>query len=325
MTMTDLDGIVDDYLSRLDAALRRLPTSQRSQIVAEVSEHVSAGRTALETQDERSLRLLLVRTGDPNEIAAAALLDAPLATSRRRTFARRNGRRVVLIGVVILLVAAGAIAYAAQSGTSTVVMPNVVGKSANLAEAVLGTDGVQHYNLVSAPSVRQPAGTVFKTTPSAGVVVKPGDVTAIFISTGPSFVPRLVGLSQSQAMSLLSKEGLRWAVARAYRPDSNGVVVSQSPPRGVSLEKQTYVLIVVASSSIVVPREAPYLVSMPQQMAFEVLRSFGFKVRVRYFGYGSHPFSELRSLPGIVDAEAPLNVPATAAGVYIAVVPPHNL
>ena len=319
MTMTNLDGLVDDYLSKLDAALRPLPTAQRSQIVADIAEHVSVGRASLPISDEASLRELLDRIGDPDDIAAAALSDSTPEISRRHNRGRSSRRTVLIVGLVAALVLGGVIAYLAQSGSSTVTMPDVVGKTASSAQAALSAAGVNVQGIDVAPSVA-PLGTVFKTAPAAGTVVSPGNTVQIFVSTGPSTVPRLLGLTQAAAMRRLQAEGLHWAVARAYRPDSSGIVVEQTPPRGVTLTKQFFVEIFVSSPSKVVPRTAPYVVSMPQRFAFDVLQSFGFKVRARYYGFGpARNPALLRPLPGVVTAEAPLNVPVTKSRVYIAI------
>ena len=50
MTMIELDGIVDDYLHQLGDALRTLPASERDQIVAEITEHISQAHAELPRQ-----------------------------------------------------------------------------------------------------------------------------------------------------------------------------------------------------------------------------------------------------------------------------------
>lgn len=66
------DKLVADYVKQLNAALRGLPRARRHELVEEISEHVAAARADLETEDETSIRTILDRLGDPEEIAAEA-------------------------------------------------------------------------------------------------------------------------------------------------------------------------------------------------------------------------------------------------------------
>ncbi len=69
---TDLNELVARYLADLERALSALPASRRRQIVDDVSSHIVAGRAALDTEDEASVRSMLDRVGDPSAIAAEA-------------------------------------------------------------------------------------------------------------------------------------------------------------------------------------------------------------------------------------------------------------
>jgi hypothetical protein len=71
-TQTNADKLVDRYLADLDHAMGRLSPSKRHQIVEEISGHISDGRASLDTDDEVSVRALLDRVGDPEDIAAEA-------------------------------------------------------------------------------------------------------------------------------------------------------------------------------------------------------------------------------------------------------------
>jgi hypothetical protein len=71
-TQTNSDKLVDRYLAELDHAMGRLSPSKRRQIVEEISAHISEGRASLEIDDEVSVRALLDRVGDPEDIAAEA-------------------------------------------------------------------------------------------------------------------------------------------------------------------------------------------------------------------------------------------------------------
>jgi hypothetical protein len=64
------DRIVDDYLRRLNAALKDLPKDRREELVEEIREHIEVGRAELGSETEAELRSLLDRIGDPSDIAA---------------------------------------------------------------------------------------------------------------------------------------------------------------------------------------------------------------------------------------------------------------
>lgn len=69
---TEADALVDDYLARLDRAAAGLPDDRRSDVVAGIREHIEAARESGVVHDESSLRDLLDRLGEPDEIVAAA-------------------------------------------------------------------------------------------------------------------------------------------------------------------------------------------------------------------------------------------------------------
>jgi hypothetical protein len=71
-TQTNADRLVDRYLAELDRAMGRLSPSKRRQIVEEISAHISEGRASLDSDDEVSVRALLDRVGEPEDIAAEA-------------------------------------------------------------------------------------------------------------------------------------------------------------------------------------------------------------------------------------------------------------
>ncbi len=72
MSTTGNETLIQDYLRRLDAALAALPRARRRELVAEVAEHIQAGRRDL-GDDPAAVRQLLDRVGAPEDIAAAAL------------------------------------------------------------------------------------------------------------------------------------------------------------------------------------------------------------------------------------------------------------
>lgn len=68
--------LVDDYLRRLDGAAEGLPTGRRTELVAEIGEHIHEALGASGAGDEATVRTVLDRLGAPEEIVAAAAADA---------------------------------------------------------------------------------------------------------------------------------------------------------------------------------------------------------------------------------------------------------
>lgn len=195
MSTQELDGIVEDYLRRLDAALRGLPAGHRSQMVEEVRSHIAEGVARLDEPTEADIRTLLDRLGSPEEIA-----DASRATEGA-TARRSSGRRWLLGGIAAGLAAVGlSIGLAVGLGGSTtagrtpppsttttttavIVVPTVLGKSASSAAAVLSALGLgtKDHGL----SAVAPQGEVISQAPVAGEKVAPGSTVTLTVSSGP--------------------------------------------------------------------------------------------------------------------------------------------
>ena len=70
---TTADKLIEDYLKRLNRELRDLPRTRRRELVDEIAQHISEARAGLAVEDEATIRMLLDRTGSPEDIAAEAL------------------------------------------------------------------------------------------------------------------------------------------------------------------------------------------------------------------------------------------------------------
>ncbi len=70
---SDLDRMVDRYLSELGQALQRLPVSERDHLLSEIREHITELRSERPVRDAWDMEALLNRVGLPEDIAAVAL------------------------------------------------------------------------------------------------------------------------------------------------------------------------------------------------------------------------------------------------------------
>lgn len=147
-TNSDLDQIVEQYLSRLKVALADLPAERRQQLIDSITDHISEARVALSANSEVAIRDILDRVGQPADIAAEALtVQAPPPLSRASS-TRRATIAVIAIVVVALLVFGGLLVSRSNNGirsttTSTVtsvsmvVVPDVVRLTLGAAQAEL--------------------------------------------------------------------------------------------------------------------------------------------------------------------------------------------
>lgn len=65
------EALISDYLGRLEAAAWPLPASRRSELTAEVREHIENALSEAGSRDETTVRNVLDRLGRPEEIVAA--------------------------------------------------------------------------------------------------------------------------------------------------------------------------------------------------------------------------------------------------------------
>jgi beta-lactam-binding protein with PASTA domain len=121
---------------------------------------------------------------------------------------------------------------------TTVPVPNVAGKSAADAQAELEAAGFAVTTEEQASETVE-AGLVIETNPSAGTEVAPGTEVKMIVSSGVGdvVVPNFTGLTVDEATAVAEEAGLTIRfVEDADNPDPEGVVVSQDPMGGTTVE-----------------------------------------------------------------------------------------
>ncbi len=104
MTNNTADRLVDHYLTRLADAAQALPTDRRTELLAEIREHIAASMSAGPGADEAAVRTMLDRLGDPADIVAAAMENDP--PEHPSNPALRQGQRPGIgleVGAVVML------------------------------------------------------------------------------------------------------------------------------------------------------------------------------------------------------------------------------
>ena len=110
MTTVPTNRLVEEYLTRLEAAAAHMQRARRAELVAEIREHIEAALRQEQTADEAAIRNVLERLGAPDEIVDAA--EPPPADGTGRAGALEIVALVALIipligwivGIVLVLV-----------------------------------------------------------------------------------------------------------------------------------------------------------------------------------------------------------------------------
>ena len=125
---------------------------------------------------------------------------------------------------------------------------DVVGKSSREAGELLQKADLRP-TWVRETTDQVAAGVALRQDPAAGARVSPGSEVTVTISTPASVeVPKLTGLTRSEAADRLKRAGLdsKWATTPSRQPP--GVIVAQNPEAGVRVKRGGAVLLTVAVS-----------------------------------------------------------------------------
>jgi beta-lactam-binding protein with PASTA domain len=225
--------------------------------------------TSLTLEEARELLedvRIRVRRVSSDEPPSTVLEQAPTA-----------GTRISPDLVVVLTVAKAAT-------PEQVSVPDVEGLSAGEATAILREAGLQ----LTLRRVRssEPEGTVVSQSPEPNEEVAPGTTVTLGIAGSPSpaptpttiEVPRLVGLTSSEARSQLRDLGLRFTQRPVESTRPKGTVVAQSPRPGARIRKGQAVTLSVSTGPA--RMTVPDVVGLDEQAARAELEAAGFEVEV---------------------------------------------
>ncbi len=112
MSESAADRLVRHYFVQLAVALSGLPQHQRDQLLEELHAHVAAARGESSDDSETSVRQILERLGEPEDIAAEALAEVP-AVQTRWSFSRKD--RLLVAGCVAAVMVLIAVAFTVLS------------------------------------------------------------------------------------------------------------------------------------------------------------------------------------------------------------------
>jgi serine/threonine-protein kinase len=188
--------------------------------------------------------------------------DTVQVEERRR---RRRDPIAIALGVLLLLLAAGAVAWYVLAQEDTKAVPAVEGLPLDQAVERLEEDGFD-IDIATAAS-DAPSGTVFGQDPTAGTEADEGSTVRISVSGGPDTVavPNAVGLAEAEARDRLVAAGFEVDSTEVFSEREPGTVASQEPRAGAEAEPGSTVTIQVSKGTGLV--DVPSVVGMTRGQA----------------------------------------------------------
>jgi len=167
-----------------------------------------------------------------------------------------------------------------SKGKENVTIPSVIGESENDAIDAIEALGLVVNKVEREYNSSYDPGIVYNIDPAEDTQVSMDAEITIYVSKGTETVtvPKIVGLSESEAKSAIEAAGL--TVGSATEKDSDdtpeGTIISQSPESGTETEKNTAINYVVSSGTTKI--SVPNVVGLTQVSAEAKLESVGLSV-----------------------------------------------
>jgi serine/threonine-protein kinase len=167
---------------------------------------------------------------------------------------------IAILAVIIVAVLYWTLNLASTGGlqnTSSISVPNVVGKSWEDASAILTERKIEPVRSdQSDPHIK--AGTVISTTPGKGITVARGDSVTVFVSSGAEQVdvPDIANMTVAGATTALTDAGFTVDATTDSTHSPNvaaGVVTASTPAGGTPSTAGTAVHLIVSDGKVDVP------------------------------------------------------------------------
>ena len=183
-------------------------------------------------------------------------VETPQATWSSRTTLRLKWTLAVVIAAIFLSLG---IYFVLAAGSPGVKVPNVVAMSEGDARATLSKAGLECSVEQKENDSTEP-GKVLVQNPAADKKVNKGQSVAITISVkGKVSCPNVVGVGQDQSLEIIKQASLNFALVQSPTtdPSQHGIIISQDPAAGTSLDKGTTVSLVVGVYQPTATQQSP--------------------------------------------------------------------
>lgn len=137
-------------------------------------------------------------------------------------------------------------------------MPALTGKTEAEAKAVLKSMNL-FVKVVKNSSETVKAGQVISQSIPKGTEIDEASTVSLTVSLGKeqAMVPGVIGLSESEARTVIEAAGLGFAVERKFSHEPVGTVLSQSLSSGVKVDKSSQVLVYVSKGPEIIEEPDP--------------------------------------------------------------------
>ncbi|WCN81603.1 Stk1 family PASTA domain-containing Ser/Thr kinase [Micromonospora sp. LH3U1] len=210
-------------------------------------------------------RQIPARVGDPRQRKASSLLIAMFSA----------------VGVLAVIALVAALLWSQQQGKAQKTVPNLTGKSRDVAVAEIRNAGL-------APQVGDPVlasdctpGNVVNQSPAPTTQLKQNSTVTIQVCGGKPEIAVPAGLKGSKresAIARLTEAKLTYDIKTVDGEASQDEVLSVNPPEGQRVPEGTKVTLTVSNGKV---REVPDVVGLSQEEATRVLRNADFTVAVQ--------------------------------------------
>jgi eukaryotic-like serine/threonine-protein kinase len=164
-----------------------------------------------------------------------------------------------------------------SSGDGVLRVPDVVGRSRDVAESTLRAKGFEP-KVETRPDASAAPGNVIEQTPTADSPGKAGDVITIIVAdrTGTGKVPDVTGKTPAEAAASLIAEGFRSnLLSESSVSVAKGTVIRTEPVAGKEFDRNGTVRVFVSGGASV---SVPSVFGQTEGAAIATLRALGFEV-----------------------------------------------
>nr|WP_221473278.1 Stk1 family PASTA domain-containing Ser/Thr kinase [Planomonospora venezuelensis] len=244
------------------------------------------------------------------------LPDGPAADQAPPRASARKGFRPnwFLIALAVVMAAAVGVTGWLFSRTSTVVVPELLGKNIAIAESQARQAGFTVKIGEPEHDEKVTKGNVLRIDPVAGAEVEPGSQLVLIASAGPKRVnvPNVVGLSEADARTKLGEAGLVVDDVKKQASETvpRGQVMKTSPAVGNPVKEGSKVDLVMSAGLVM-----PDVMGMHRDQADGLLRGAGFDPRFVEQTDGAEPCTVIAQDPrpnAEVDKGAVINLTLSA-------------
>ncbi|GAA4351213.1 Stk1 family PASTA domain-containing Ser/Thr kinase [Angustibacter luteus] len=246
----------DDFREDVEAALagRRISNAALGSVAA----GALAG-AALATEAMGTVPTTAATTALPPAVPEADML--PDAGEEEKP--NRTGLWILLGLLAAALIAVAVLVLPGMLGgnetppVTKVAVPDLTSMTADQAVSALTAKGLKLGTHETAASDTVDEGKVISQDPGANAQVEPASAVNVVLSSGPDAVevPKLEGLTKSQATSALKEVGLKLGEVTEVESTEQdaGHIVSSNPSAGDSVAKDTAVAVEIANGKVTVP------------------------------------------------------------------------